>query len=92
MLKIGIFGAGAIGGHIAGHLAKKGECEVKHDSAVALTEPSFAPRYDGAAEEDGYLMVPEIYKQDHVSDLRIFDTQGITTGPIDTMKVPFQIG
>src|ERR1700722_9664255 len=27
-LKICFFGAGAIGGYIAGHLARKGECEV----------------------------------------------------------------
>jgi len=66
--------------------------QVRSDTAVALTEPTFAPRFYGAPEGDGYLMVPAIYHEVHLSDLLIFDTRDISAGPIATVKMPFQMG
>ena len=59
---------------------------------VAVFEPTFAPRHEGAAEADGYLIVPVSRFMQNVSEFLVFDTQGIADGPIARIELPFQIG
>jgi 2-dehydropantoate 2-reductase len=66
-VKICIYGAGAIGGHIAGHLARKGECEV---SVVARGKTLQAIRERGLrviAPEDDFT-VP-VHAVEHAEEL-----------------------
>ncbi|MFW0797799.1 carotenoid oxygenase family protein [Gordonia sp. CPCC 205515] len=59
---------------------------------VTVVEPTFAPRYYGAPEGDGYLLAPAILHSERLSELLIFDTADISRGPLATVKLPFQTG
>ena len=61
-------------------------------SDVALQEPCFVPRRQGAAEGDGYIVgIAERMLEGHRSDLLILDTDDIESGPIATVQLPFKI-
>jgi carotenoid cleavage dioxygenase len=65
---------------------------IKTDEVSVLFEPTFAPRSPDAPEGDGYLLVPISRFTENLSEYQIFDTQGLSDGPICRIELPFQIG
>jgi carotenoid cleavage dioxygenase len=65
---------------------------IKSDDVAVLFEPTFAPRSPDAAEGDGYLLVPISRFNENMSEYQIFDTRGLSEGPIARIELPFQIG
>jgi carotenoid cleavage dioxygenase len=66
--------------------------EVKRDTPFALFEPTFAPRYEGAPEGDGFVIVPLSRYMENTSEFLLFDTSDISQGPVAEIEMPFQIG
>ena len=58
------------------------------DVPVSVFEPTFAPRSAGAAEGDGYLIVPVSRFMDISAEFLIFDTADIARGPSRGSKCP----
>lgn len=65
---------------------------VKHDHPVGVYESVFAPRSPDAPEGDGYLITPVAHFTKKWSEFLIFDTQGISDGPIARIELPFHMG
>lgn len=59
------------------------------DSGVQ--EPVFVPRRPGAAEGDGYLLVPVNRYAENRNDLVVLDAQRLGEGPLATLKLPVRI-
>jgi carotenoid cleavage dioxygenase-like enzyme len=62
------------------------------EGRVSVFEETFAPRGKDAPEGDGYVIVPLCKFGENRSEFQIFDTRGITEGPIARIELPFQIG
>ena len=61
------------------------------DSKSTAQEPVFVPRYGGAPEGDGYLLVLVNRFETMLNDLLVFDTRVIASGPIATVKLPLRL-
>jgi carotenoid cleavage dioxygenase len=71
---------------------KEQSYRIQGDSPVSVFEETFAPRYEGAPEGDGYLIVPVSRFMEHLSEFLIFDTEDVGAGPVARIELPFQIG
>ena len=76
-------------GHVDHQTGKLETWEAGADSGVQ--EPVFVPRRAGAAEGDGFLLVPVNRLTENRSDLVVLDAACIAEGPIATLKLPVKI-
>ncbi len=60
-------------------------------SDSGLGECCFAPRRQGAAEGDGYLMGTTNRLLEGRTDFIIVDTQDMHGGPVATVRLPFRL-
>jgi carotenoid cleavage dioxygenase len=65
---------------------------IRNDEPAAVLEATFAPRQKGAAEGDGYIIVPVSWWAERRGEYMIFDTDDITAGPICRIDIPFFMG
>jgi carotenoid cleavage dioxygenase-like enzyme len=65
---------------------------ITRDQMIALFELTFVPRGPEAPEGDGYVIVPVSRFLENRSEFVILDTQNISSGPIASIHLPFQIG
>jgi carotenoid cleavage dioxygenase-like enzyme len=65
---------------------------VIRDSPGSLAEPCFIPRHEGAAEGDGYVLLPNSNFARNMGEFLLFDTDGISDGAIARIEIPFAMG
>ncbi|KAJ6009633.1 hypothetical protein N7522_004649 [Penicillium canescens] len=63
----------------------------RHADDTTFQEPVFVPRHEGAAGEDGYLLVLADRYREGRNVLLLFDALDITKGPIAEIKLPFKL-
>ena len=56
-----------------------------------FSEPVFVPRGEDSAEGDGWLLATVWRAAEGRSDLAVFDTGGLTHGPIATIRLPHRV-
>ncbi|MCB1843184.1 MAG: carotenoid oxygenase family protein, partial [Halioglobus sp.] len=61
------------------------------DGSYLLGEPVLAPRGDAAGEGDGYLLNLAYNRSSGLSELLVFDAQGIADGPLARVMMPLRI-
>jgi carotenoid cleavage dioxygenase len=54
-------------------------------------EPLFVPRHDGAAEDDGYVLVLAYDRERNASDFHVLDARHIAGEPIATVRLPHRV-
>jgi carotenoid cleavage dioxygenase len=74
------------------HTGAEDKYTIDSEDCPVLFEPTFAPRSGGTEEGDGYLLVPVSRFSENLSEYQIFDTRGISDGPVARIELPFQIG
>jgi len=57
----------------------------------AFSEPVFVPRDEDAAEGDGWLLATVWRATGGRSDVAVFDTAGLTHGPVATIRLPHRV-
>lgn len=62
-----------------------------HGDDSTFQEPVFVPRHEGAAGEDGYLLVLADRYREGRNVLLLFEALDITRGPIAEIKLPFKL-
>jgi carotenoid cleavage dioxygenase-like enzyme len=74
------------------HTGEEQVYRIRDKEPMGVFEPTFAPRHSGAAEGDGYLIIPVSRWAQNIGEFQIFDTYDITAGPICKIELPFGLG
>jgi carotenoid cleavage dioxygenase-like enzyme len=56
-----------------------------------FSEPVFVARSEDAVEGDGWLLATVYRAAENRSDLAVFDTAGVETGPVATIRLPHRV-
>ena len=54
-------------------------------------EPLFVPKRDGAAEDDGYVLVLVYDHERDASDFHVLDARNIAGEPVATVRIPHRV-
>jgi carotenoid cleavage dioxygenase len=74
------------------HTGEEETYTIKADSMIAIFEPTFIPRSLDAPEGDGYVMMAVSHFVENRAEYLLFDSAGISSGPIARIEIPFPIG